>query len=290
MDTLTHGLFGYTLYRVVNKENMPKKKKQALFFTALVGSQIPDIDVAANLTEVGRIMEQMWHRGLTHSIFLVPVWALIIYGLSYLIFKQKDRFLFFVGLFAVFWHDTIDLFNAWGTGYFEPFSSVRISIGTIPIIDFVFWAIFLIGFLFHYYNKTIPSHVVYRAIAIGMLLHFAIQTTQGLIIEQQAKEHYAQTELTASFVPWTFQVVGKNNERIDIYQKTLFTEAKPIKTLYSKEDANLTPLFQKNPQAKVLYEWSPFVAIIDNKHKLGIIDPRFYRNGEFFLAEYIDKK
>ena len=289
MDTLTHGLFGYTLYNVFNKEEMPKKKKQALLFTALVGSQIPDIDVVANLTEVGRMMEQMWHRGLTHSIFLVPVWALILYGLSYLLFKRKDQLLFFVGLFAVFWHDTIDLFNAWGTGYFEPFSSVRISIGTIPIIDFVFWTIFIIGFLFHRLNKTIPIHMVYRFIAIGMLVHFSIQTAQGLVIEQQAKENFQQTELTASFVPWTFQVVGKNNEKIEIYQKTLFTDPKPVKTLYSKENADLTPLFKQNPQAKVLYEWSPFVAIVDNPKKLGIIDPRFIRNGEFFLAEYIDK-
>lgn len=290
MDTITHGLFGYTLYNVFRKEEMPKKQKQALLFTALVGSQIPDIDVVAELTEVGRVMAQMWHRGLTHSLFLVPIWALVIYGLSYLLFQRKEPQLFFIGLLAVFWHDTIDLFNAWGTGYFEPFSSVRISIGTIPIIDFVFWAIFLIGFLFHRFNKTVPKHVVYRAIAIGMLLHFSIQTVQGLIIEHQAQDHYQQTELTASFIPWTFRVVGKNNEKIEIYQKTLFTDPKPIQTLYSKEDADLTPLFEQNPQAKVLYEWSPFVVIVDNPKKLGIIDPRFIQNGDFFLAEYINKK
>lgn len=290
MDTITHGLFGYTLYKVVKREEMPKKKKQALLFTALVGSQIPDIDVVVEFTEAGRVMAQMWHRGLTHSIFLVPIWAFIIYGLSMLLFKRKDRQLYFVGLFAVFWHDTIDLFNAWGTGYFEPFSSARLSIGTIPIVDLVFWSIFLIGFLLSSLKKSIPAHIIYRFVAIGMLAHFSIQSLQGLIIEQQAKEHYEQTALTASFVPWHFQVVGKNGNKIEIFQQTLFSEPKSIKTLYSKEDTNLQPLFQKKPQAKVLYEWSPFVVIVNDEKRLGILDPRFLRNGEFFLAEYIEKK
>lgn len=289
MDTITHGLFGYTIYKVLKRDVMPKKKKQALLVTALVGSQIPDIDVVAEFTEVGRVMAQMWHRGLTHSIFLVPIWALIIYGICFLLFKRKDRQLFYVGLFTVFWHDTIDLFNAWGTGYLEPFSSVRISIGTIPIVDLVFWSIFLIGFLFARFKKSIPAHVIYRLVAIGMLAHFSIQSVQGLIVEQQAKENFQQTALTATFVPWTFQVVGKNGDKVEIYQQTLMSDPKPIKTLYSKENVDLQPLFQRNPKAKVLYDWSPFVVIVDDKKRLGILDPRFLRNGEFFLAQYMDK-
>lgn len=289
MDTITHGLFGYTLYKVMQREEMTKKQKHALLFTALVGSQIPDIDVVAEFTETGRVMAQMWHRGLTHSLFLVPIWALIIYALCFLLFKRKDPQLFYVGLFAVFWHDTIDLFNAWGTGYFEPFSSVRISIGTIPIVDLVFWSIFAIGFIVARLKKSIPAHMIFRFVAIGMLTHFLIQSVQGLILEQQAKENFQQTALTATFVPWTFQVVGKNGDTVEIYQQTLFTKPKPIKTLYSKEDADLRPLFQKNPKAKVLHDWSPFVVIVDDHQRLGIIDPRFLRNGEFFLAQYIYK-
>lgn len=290
MDTITHGLFGYTIYQVVRRDKMPKKKKQALLFTALAGSQIPDIDVVAEFTETGKIMAQMWHRGLTHSIFLVPLWALLLYGIGYLLFKQKDRQLFYVALSAVFWHDTIDLFNAWGTGYFEPFSSIRISIGTIPIVDLVFWSIFLIGFLVARFNKSIPRHMIYRLVAMGILSHFVIQTVQGLIIEQQENKTYQQTELTASFVPWTFQVVGKTGNKVEIVERTLFSSPKRLKTIYSKENVNLKPLFQQNPQAKVLYDWSPFVVIVDDPEKLGIFDPRFYRNGEFFLSQFIYKK
>lgn len=289
MDTFTHGLFGYTLYKIVKRDDMSKKQQYALFFTALVGSQTPDVDVVANITETGQIMQQMWHRGLTHSVFLVPFWAWLIYLLTRILFKIKDRRLYFVGLIAVFWHDTIDLFNAWGTGYFEPFSSIRISVGTIPIVDFVFWSLFLIGFLINYFNKSVPAHVIYRLVAIGMFAHFAIQTAQGFIVEHQAQAKYQQTELTASFIPWQFVVVGKNGTQVDIYQDSLFSEPKPITTIHSKEGTDLTPLFQKNPKAKVLYEWSPFVVVIDDSEQLGIYDPRFFRNGESFLKETIPK-
>lgn len=74
MDTITHTLFGLTLYGAIDKSKMDQSHKRALLFTTLVGSHIPDSDVVVNLTETGRIMQQMWHRGLTHSFFLIPIW------------------------------------------------------------------------------------------------------------------------------------------------------------------------------------------------------------------------
>jgi inner membrane protein len=62
MDTLTHTLFGLTTYGAVNKEKMNKETKKAVFFTTLVGSQIPDIDVISRLWD-NEGMYQMWHRG-----------------------------------------------------------------------------------------------------------------------------------------------------------------------------------------------------------------------------------
>lgn len=116
MDTVTHTLFGLTTYGAVKKENLTKPLKHALLFTALVGSQIPDIDVVLNLTEVGRINEQLWHRGLTHSILLVPFWAGLIYWIATLIWKIRDRRIFYLAFLNVTIHDVSDCLNTWGTG------------------------------------------------------------------------------------------------------------------------------------------------------------------------------
>lgn len=289
MDTLTHGLFGLTIYGAQNKEKMTSTEKKALFFTALVASEIPDIDVVAGFTETGRIMEQMWHRGLTHSIFLAPLWALLIYGISRWLFKAKAGRFFWTALLAVWIHITSDAFNSWGTGLLEPFSSARFTAGTIPIIDLVIWVLFLAGLIGSRLFKHQPAHRIFKIVALCMFLHFSVQSAQGLWLQHQMKSHYDRVELSASFIPWHFDLIGKKDNKVEIKSVSLWSEPKPKRTLVSSDRSDLTRLFAENPKARVLYEWSPFVVIVDNSRRLGIYDPRFYRNGESFLAEYIHK-
>lgn len=288
MDTITHALFGLTLYGTVDKKNFSKQEKRALLFTTIVGSQIPDIDVISRLWDTEG-QYQMWHRGITHSIFMVPVWAIILALLCYLFWRVKDRRIFLMGALAVFVHNTSDLFNAWGTGYLEPFSEVRITFGTIPIIDFVIWGLMLTGFIIAKKSKW-PSYRVYRFVWVAIVLHVTIQTSQGYIIYQQMSPNYEQQALSAGFVPWNYTVFGKNSGTVEIVQANLWSEPVVQIVLQSDENADLDTLFIEKPEAKTLYEWSPFVVIVDDDELLGIYDPRFYRNGQSFLFEYIEKE
>ncbi|MBB5174236.1 metal-dependent hydrolase [Texcoconibacillus texcoconensis] len=287
MDTVTHTLFGLTLYGSVNKNEWSKDAKKALLFTTIVGSQIPDIDVISQLWDTSG-QYQMWHRGITHSIFMVPVWAALIYWLSRFIWGVGDKRLFWMGMLAVFIHNTTDLFNAWGTGYFEPFSSVRITFGTIPIIDFVVWGIMLAGFIAHKWLKKQP-HVVYKIVWIFIIAHFAIQTAQGYLIYQNYSDVYDEQALAASFKPWHFTFVGKSDGRVDIYQTTAWGEAILQEEIDSHESANLDLLFEENPEAETLYDWAPFVVIVDDDEVLGLYDPRLFRGGQAILFEFIEK-
>ncbi|WP_342754682.1 hypothetical protein [Bacillus sp. PK3_68] len=74
-----------------------------------------------------------------------------------------------------------------------------------------------------------------------------------------------------------------------IFQDNLFQEEKEQSVLFSNKDAALDYLFSQRPEAKTLYEWSPFVALVDDGKVLGLYDPRFYRDGQSFLFEYIEK-
>ncbi|MCT8136543.1 metal-dependent hydrolase [Anaerobacillus sp. CMMVII] len=288
MDTITHTLFGLTLYGAVDKQELPKEKRRALLFTTVVGSQIPDIDVISRLWDTEG-QYQMWHRGITHSIFLVPVWALVLALLCYLFWRVKDRRIFLMGALAVFIHNTSDLFNAWGTGYLEPFSNVRVTFGTISIIDFVIWGLIAVGYLVT--KKTIwPPFQVYRFVWVAIILHVLIQTSQGYIIYQQTSPDYEQTALSASFVPWNYTVIGKKGSTVEISQRNLWSEPVIQTVLTSQEEADLDQLFAVKPEAKTLYQWSPFVVVVDDEEMLGIYDPRFYRNGQSFLFEFIEKE
>lgn len=294
IDTITHTLFGLTLYgSVKNKESMEKKDKIAFFVTAVGASQIPDIDVISKLWDTEGLY-QMWHRGITHSIFLTPIWALLFYVICRYFLKVSNKKIFYLGLLAVVIHNTSDLFNAWGTGYLEPFSSIRITFGTVPIIDFTVWIILLITWLFVKWkknrsNRPIYPYPYYRVALCIIAVHFAVQTIQGYLVAKPFYEQYEQVALSASFIPWDFQVIAKKDGVVDIYSDNLFVQPEKSATLESKENADLDLLFSQRPEAKTLYEWSPFVVVVDDGEKLGIYDPRFYRNGQSFLFEYIEK-
>lgn len=290
MDTITHTLMGLTIYGAAKKKEMAPDMKRALLAAAVIGSQIPDIDAVVRLTEKGSIMYQMWHRGLSHSIFMAPVWALLIYSICYLIWRRKDKIIFYFALLNIYIHICFDSLNAWGTGLLEPFSSLRVTFGVIPIVDFLIWVVILAGFLLIRFKKSFQGYKVWRTVWIVIALHVTVQGMQGYIIHQEAKAHYSESAMSAGFVPWHFSVIGKNGTVVDIYDKTVWSEKKITDTLYSSEDADLKPLFAKNPRAEVLMSWSPFVVIVNNDEKLGIYDPRFYRNGQSFLFQYISKK
>lgn len=290
MDTITHTLFGLTLYGAVDKRNMTKKERRALLITVVAGSQIPDIDIVSSWWDTaGRY--QMWHRGITHSLFMVPVWAALLALVARWWFKVKGWFWFGIAAIAVFIHSTSDLFNAWGTGYLEPFSSVRITFGTIPIVDLVFWSIMLCGLLFSlFFRKGKPKYAVYRTVWAFIALHVVVQSVQGYVVYKQASPQYEQVALSADFVPGVFTVIGKEGEQVELSQATAWNGIGPASIqLYSEENADLDTLFMENPKAATLYEWSPFVVVVDDGETLGIYDPRFYRNGQSFLFESIER-
>lgn len=287
MDTITHTLFGLSLYGAVDKQRMDKNSRKAYLLTAVGASQIPDIDVISRFWDTEGLY-QMWHRGITHSVFLTPVWALLFLLLSFLLFRVKDKKLFLLGWLAVFIHNTSDLFNAWGTGYLEPFSTMRVTFGTIPIVDLVFSIIIGAAFFFTKRKKSKSPYYFKMAWAF-MLLHVVIQSTQGYLIYKQYDDHYEQVALSAEFIPWTYSVITKKDNEVTIFNDTLFTEKKAQYVLQSKEAADLDKLFSERPEAKTLYEWSPFVVLVDDDERLGLYDPRFYRNGQSFLFEYIEK-
>ncbi|WP_010272879.1 metal-dependent hydrolase [Paenibacillus senegalensis] len=290
MDTITHTLFGLTLYGAVDKRKMTRKEKQALFITAVAGSQIPDIDVISSWWDTaGRY--QMWHRGITHSLFMVPVWAALLALVARWWFKVKGWFWFGIAALAVWIHSTSDLFNAWGTGYLEPFSTVRVTFGTIPIVDLVFWGLMLGGLLVSIiWRRGKPKFAVYRAVWALIALHVVIQSAQGYAVYQQASPYYEQVALSAEFVPGVFTVIGKEGEKVELSRATLWNGVEPPAIqLHSEESADLNSLFAENPRAETLYEWSPFVVVVDDGETLGIYDPRFYRNGQSFLFESIER-
>lgn len=120
-------------------KNAPKTRALAVF--GIICGEFPDIDVVA-----GRTAESIlaFHRGITHSVFLQPVFALVLALIFHRILKKGDANntwtfakTWAVGLLALYIHLFLDCMTTFGTQIFMPFSHYRVALPAMYIIDLV---------------------------------------------------------------------------------------------------------------------------------------------------------
>jgi inner membrane protein len=151
MDTLTHGLLGALLGRVTaprkaeqNADNLPAGRRMLVGFLA---AAFPDIDfVSSYLSPLSYIYH---HRGITHSLILLPMWAALLALMFSLFWRAQPRWPAYFGIcaIAIGSHILTDWITSFGTMVFAPFSDARYAIGTTFIIDLWFTGIILVGLL-----------------------------------------------------------------------------------------------------------------------------------------------
>ncbi len=133
MDSLTHLVLGAAIGEAVLGKKIGRK---AMLWGALADT-IPDFDVFASPC-FSDAQQLLVHRGITHSFFFIFLMAPLLGWLFSKWFKNSDvswkrwTLLFFLGMFT---HLLIDSMTSYGTGWFEPFSSYRVSFNTIFVAD-----------------------------------------------------------------------------------------------------------------------------------------------------------
>jgi len=140
MDTITHIVLGAALGEVLAGEKLGKK---ALLIGAIAGN-LPDIDFVASFW-LDSARDVWFHRGITHSLLFVVVISLLLAWVARRVDRSartdrsaaamtfKQWWLFFGVEMLV--HIFIDAFNAYGTGWFEPFSSYRVTFNALFVAD-----------------------------------------------------------------------------------------------------------------------------------------------------------
>jgi inner membrane protein len=105
----------------------------------------PDLDFVVGF--FGPLEYMMYHRGVTHSLILLPLWALLLSPLLAWILREPGgwRALYGVSVLSLGIHVAGDVITTYGTMIFAPFSDWRAAIGTTFIIDLWFSGIILAG-------------------------------------------------------------------------------------------------------------------------------------------------
>ncbi len=147
MDTLTHALSGALLARATAPEQ-PDENTLPLgrrVFLGFVAAALPDLDFV--MGQMGTVTYLLYHRGVTHSLIMLPLWAFVLAWLSALFWRRDRPWRAYFGVFALGLgiHIAGDWITSFGTMVFAPLSDMRVGIGTTFIIDLWFTAIILAG-------------------------------------------------------------------------------------------------------------------------------------------------
>lgn len=102
------------------------------------------------------------HRGITHSVIMLPFWALGLAFLFALIVRQRYSWKAFAAVCAlgIGIHIAGDVITAFGTMIFAPFSNWRAQIPTTFIIDLYFTSIIIAGLIASMRWKTARTPAV----------------------------------------------------------------------------------------------------------------------------------
>ena len=145
MDTLTHALSGALLARATEPkapqpDQLPRRVRMWVGFGA---AAFPDCDFILRFLD-DPLAYLALHRGITHSIILLPFWGTV---LAFLVAWVARRYSWkaFAGMcmLGIGIHIVGDVITAFGTMIFAPLSKWRAQIPTTFIIDPYFTAIII---------------------------------------------------------------------------------------------------------------------------------------------------
>jgi inner membrane protein len=159
MDTLTHALSGALLARATAPKDAPPRSLPRRVAAGFFACAAPDLDFVIGY--IGPVEYLLTHRGVTHSLVLLPLWALVYSWILAKVLREPGgwRALYGVTALALLTHIVGDLITSFGTMIFAPLSDWRAAIGTTFIIDPWFSGIILAGLVLSalFFRSRIPA-------------------------------------------------------------------------------------------------------------------------------------
>ncbi len=147
MDTLTHALSGALLGRATAPPypRADQLSLRARLWTGFWATAFPDSDFVMRF--IDPLLYLTAHRGITHSVVLLPIWAAGLALLFTIFARGRYRWRAFVGICAlgIGLHILGDVITAFGTMIFAPISNWRAVLPFTFIIDPYFSAIIVAG-------------------------------------------------------------------------------------------------------------------------------------------------
>jgi membrane-bound metal-dependent hydrolase YbcI (DUF457 family) len=174
MDTITHAFAGALLGKGLFSRSGPEPEAEYLpqarvaIFATTIASAFPDSDAIASILSRDDMAALKYHRYITHSFLMMPLWAILI---AWLVRWLARRVGAAPPSFGVLWlastvgiasHILLDLVTSFGTMAWSPVSHARPAWDILFIIDFTFTALVLVPQVAAWVHRD-PARAVRRA-------------------------------------------------------------------------------------------------------------------------------
>ncbi len=264
MDSLTHIVLGAAIGEALLGRKIGRK---AMLWGAIADT-IPDFDVFASPC-FSPAQQLLVHRGITHSFLFITVTSLVLGYLFSKWFKKAEvsrkqwTTLFFLGMFT---HVLIDSFTGYGTGWFEPFSSYRVSFNSIFVADLFYTLPFLICVLIaiiaksgterrRKWNKAgLIISSVYMVFTLVNKIFITHQMKEGLNKMNIVTSDFVTTPTPLNNILWTAYAADNTGYWFGYY--SLLDKTNDIKYYHVNKKEELLKPFESEKDVKLLKQFS----------------------------------
>ena len=179
MDTITHGIAGALISKAAfgGRDLFPPTamgKRRLATWALTLGAIFPDSDVLRDMVSRDPLLMITWHRSVTHSLLLLPIWSVLLAALTGVIARwrkwEAPSVIALTGLYAVgiLSHIVLDLVTTFGTMIWSPLEWSRPAWDILFIVDFTFTGILLLPQLLSWTFED-PDHARGRAIVMWII-------------------------------------------------------------------------------------------------------------------------
>jgi len=145
----------------------------------MLGAIFPDSDVFRDMLSHDKLLIVTWHRSITHSLLLMPLWALSLAWITHAFCKwrkwEAPSFAALAGVYAVgiLSHILLDLVTTFGTMIWSPLEWSRPAWDMIFIVDFTLSGILLVPQLLAWIYSR-PEKMWTRALRTWLVFLLAV--------------------------------------------------------------------------------------------------------------------
>ncbi len=212
MDPLTHAVTGAAIGQSLVRRPL---SPSLVLWLALLG-MAPDLDYV--LLFFSDIAYLRFHRWVTHSLLLLPLWSWLFYCLAPNRLRKQSPHLYLMIALVLLSHIVLDLATSFGTMIWSPLSDQRLSWDLLFIIDPLFTACLLMPMLLGLKLKRFRRHCSTIGLALaGLYLGMAAFHHQQAVQlakkgRPDALEHAA---LPLPFSPFHWRLIAVRSESIE---------------------------------------------------------------------------